>query len=247
MSRGKARNIMVSVPFDKAVPKMMNYLGYRKQIQLAKFLGLQNSSITNEKKKWEKDNKPTVPPEWILTFLRQTKRPLSFFFDGEEEDGEEKKRTDEAAPTKTSVVRLQVIADLVVPYGIEEPPGPGLEGGFKVLLEVPGEWVDRFFSPKQRPGLRILVVQADNMEPTIRRGGVILIDMGDRNIFQDGIFAFLIHDSIKIFRISLRKDGRVDMIQDNQAYPSEAVTAGELNYSESIRVVGRVVFKGNRV
>ncbi len=235
---------MVSIPFDQAVPKMMNYLGFNRQIQLAKFLGLQNSSITNEKKKWEKEKKPTVPPEWILTFLKQTNRPLSFFYDDKE--SEEKEAVIPVA-AKIPVVRLEVLADLVVPYGIEQLPGPGLEGGYNVLLEFPGEWVDRFFSLKQRPGLRVLVVQGDNMEPTIRRGGMVLIDVGDSNIMQDGIFAFLIHDAVKIFRISLRKDGQIDMIQDNRSYPTEAVTPGELTRSEHIRVVGRVVFKGNRV
>lgn len=78
-------------------------------------------------------------------------------------------------------------------------------------------------------------IKSDTMEPTIRQGSTVLIDLKNGGIEEDGIYAIHIDGEIKIRRISKRLDGRLDVITDNKKYTNEIIDIDTLN------IIGRVV------
>jgi phage repressor protein C with HTH and peptisase S24 domain len=85
--------------------------------------------------------------------------------------------------------------------------------------------------------LRIMQVQGDSMEPTLRDGDMVLVDMGRRSPNPPGIF--VLDDGIglvakRLDHIANSDPPAVRVISDNRHYPEYERTA------EEIHIVGRI-------
>lgn len=65
--------------------------------------------------------------------------------------------------------------------------------------------------------LKIIEIEGDSMEPTIKDGSFVLIDTS-KNSPVDGIYAILINDEILIKRLQFNIDGTIKIISDNKNY-----------------------------
>jgi phage repressor protein C with HTH and peptisase S24 domain len=81
-------------------------------------------------------------------------------------------------------------------------------------------------------------MNTDNMEPSIRKNELLLIDKSQNRIESSGIYALSVNGRVVVRRYNIREDGFVDSIQDNRAYPSERKAAAEM---ENLPVLGKVV------
>lgn len=82
-------------------------------------------------------------------------------------------------------------------------------------------------------GIGRTVFNSDSMEPTIRCGDVIEVDHTHRVYSGDGIYCFTwsdgFGDAIILRRVIRQMDGTYDVVNDNDLYPSQKLTGGELS------------------
>lgn len=85
-------------------------------------------------------------------------------------------------------------------------------------------------------GLAGFVAEGDSMEPKIRDGARVLVDLKDARL-REGIFAFRTGDELRIKRLRRLVDG-IEIISDNEIYPPEMVV-GEA--ADELTIIGRVL------
>lgn len=93
--------------------------------------------------------------------------------------------------------------------------------------------------------LTALSVAGDSMDPTLADGDEILVARADAQFggrLRDGIHVIRRDGTLLVKRLLFEREGRVSVISDNKAYPSEADVP-----LEEVEVLGRVVWKGGRI
>lgn len=90
--------------------------------------------------------------------------------------------------------------------------------------------------------LAVLEVRGDSMEPTLSTGDRILVDMGDKQVSQPGIFVVYDGDGTVVKRVE-KIPGKpvLVLISDNPLHGKYEIDA------EEVRVVGRVVWRAGRI
>lgn len=92
--------------------------------------------------------------------------------------------------------------------------------------------------------LAVVPVKGDSMEPTLRSGDRVLVDLGDRNISQGGLFALF--DGLgrvvkRVEHIPGTRPPKLALISDNPLHSKYEVNA------EEIGIIGRVVWAARRL
>lgn len=93
-------------------------------------------------------------------------------------------------------------------------------------------------------GLAVVHVKGDSMEPTLRSGDRILIDMGDKNVSQSGLFVLWDGNGRvvkRVERIPGAKPPRLALISDNPLHSRYEVPAADVD------IIGRVVWAARRL
>lgn len=83
-------------------------------------------------------------------------------------------------------------------------------------------------------------VIGDSMEPLLREGDDLLVDMSGKP-FRDGIYVVRLDDSLLVKRVTSQGGGRFSLLSQNLSYPPLSVQV------EEIDLVGRVVWKSGRL
>lgn len=91
--------------------------------------------------------------------------------------------------------------------------------------------------------LAVIVVEADNMTPTIRAGGFVIIDTTPDHVAADGIYALAIGGCLSFRRCQHdAATGLLNLSSDNPSYPAiESVPP------QSVGVAGRAVWVAQRL
>lgn len=135
---------------------------------------------------------------------------------------------------------------LIPEYNVREAMGDG----FTVDREtIKDHWTfsRRYLSEELRLNLRNLVVIeviGDSMEPTLKTGDRVLVDMGDRRVGIPGIFVLWDGDGTIAKRLELipnSKPPRLLRISDNPLHGKYEVLAEETN------IIGRIVWFARRL
>lgn len=92
--------------------------------------------------------------------------------------------------------------------------------------------------------LAVVPVKGDSMEPTLRSGDRVLIDMGDKNVSQGGLF--VLWDGAgrvvkRVERVPGTKPPTLALISDNPLHSKYQVSANDVD------IVGRVVWAARRL
>lgn len=95
----------------------------------------------------------------------------------------------------------------------------------------------RRLNPSSPKNLKVITGHGDSMSPTILPGDKILIDEGVTDLC-DGIYVLQSYDSLFIKRVSRNLKGKAVISSDN---PNVKLSE-ELDGSEELRIVGRVVY-----
>jgi phage repressor protein C with HTH and peptisase S24 domain len=88
--------------------------------------------------------------------------------------------------------------------------------------------------------LSAIAVKGDSMEPLLRDGDEILVDVAPA-AFRDGVHVVRLGDSLMVKRVAQAGAGRFALISQNLAYPPIDVSA------EECAIIGRVVWKSGRL
>lgn len=90
--------------------------------------------------------------------------------------------------------------------------------------------------------LAIIEVVGDSMEPTLRSGDKVMVDLNDKNVAQPGIFALFDGDATVVKRLEkIPGDHKVRISSDNPHHGRYDVPA------DFISVAGRIVWFGRRL
>jgi len=97
----------------------------------------------------------------------------------------------------------------------------------------------------QRRGLqaercKLFNVKGESMLPTLQDGGLVLVNLADREVVTGKVYALVFDDGLRVKRLFRRPDGLIEMRSDNpmqHIYPPEPIMDG------SAAVIGRVVWQ----
>lgn len=125
--------------------------------------------------------------------------------------------------------------------------GPGAEAeetppSYRIAFRM--DWLRRV-ARGNLGDLVVLTVDGDSMEPTLRQGDSVLVDMGQRRPSQkDGIYVIRTDGGLQVKRVAVNPtSGRISVISDNrELYPAFPDLP-----SDAIHVIGRVIWLGRQV
>jgi phage repressor protein C with HTH and peptisase S24 domain len=120
---------------------------------------------------------------------------------------------------------------------IHASAGGGSEHSFEVEeeLSVTPEFIDILGGEKELKNIEAIHVTGDSMEPTFSYGDIIFINRTKTDPHRGGIFTIRTEGGLFIKRIQKRIDGKLDIISDNDVYPTLTLA------SHQVEVLGRVV------
>lgn len=106
------------------------------------------------------------------------------------------------------------------------------------------EWLTRELGID--PGALVLVsARGDSMEPTISQGDLLLLDMSQRRVGDEAIYALVMEEGgVLAKRIQRLLDGMLSIRCDNPAYKEQLIPN---DAAESLYILGRVVWVGRRL
>ncbi len=105
------------------------------------------------------------------------------------------------------------------------------------------EWV-RNDLRTDAPNLALITADGDSMEPTIKNGDLLLIDLGQTRVKKDSIYILRLDDLLVAKRLQWMYDGSLLIRSDNPAYTDQVVPEDSL---ESLQILGRVIWFGRQM
>ena len=82
------------------------------------------------------------------------------------------------------------------------------------------------------------------MEPTIRSGDLLLIDLSQTNVRKDSIYVLRIDELLVSKRLQWMYDGSLVIRSDNPAYGDQVIAAGNEYETTALEIIGRVIWFG---
>lgn len=92
--------------------------------------------------------------------------------------------------------------------------------------------------------LVMVTASGDCMEPTINSGDILLLDIAQRGIAFDAIYALREGQAVVARRVQRMYDGRVKVKCDNAAYEDQVIPKDKAG---ALEVLGRVVWSGKKL
>ena len=86
--------------------------------------------------------------------------------------------------------------------------------------------------------------EGDSMEPTIKDGDMMLLDRGWGRVIDGKIYVFVRDGMVSVKRLHTLALGGLMLMSDNDRYPTQTVTASEIN---DLRIEARVVWYGRAI
>ncbi|MBF0278216.1 MAG: LexA family transcriptional repressor [SAR324 cluster bacterium] len=105
------------------------------------------------------------------------------------------------------------------------------------------EWVQNNLRA-EAPDLALITADGDSMEPTIKNGDLLLVDLSETRVKKDSIYILRLEDLLIAKRLQSMYDGSLLIRSDNVAYKEQIVQKEAL---ENLQVLGRVIWFGRRM
>ncbi len=152
---------------------------------------------------------------------------------------------DRKTPTGSSVAEDEFI--YVPRLQVTAEGGEGFENHDEPVVDhlaFRSDWVRDQLRIKQEY-LVSIQTSGDSMEPTISEGDELLVDTSKQEITVDGIYCLKLSiGQLVVKRVQRKPDGELIIVSDNPKYQPFPMEPGG---SESMRVIGRVVWIGRKV
>jgi len=102
------------------------------------------------------------------------------------------------------------------------------------------DWLLQRGNPKD---MRLAKVVGDSMEPTLKEGDLVLVDLSQKEIIQGQIYAVRLFNGLLVKRLQRLDQNRVRLISDNRVHPPEerSLDSGEFE------IIGRVLWVGRNL
>jgi len=220
--------------------------GYENAADAASALGVPYSTYAGHE-----NGSRGLKPENLKLYARRYKVSVGWLLTGE---GELPKQIKPSAtkPTDTTPLAINPPDNVVSLEDYKQIPEYGIEasaGGGALIDEehIVRQWPFDASYLSNYVGLThsnvaIVEVRGDSMEPTLRSGDRVLVDLNDKHIAQPGIFIVYDGNGTVIKRVEkVPGQDRVILISDNPLHGRYEIAAND------IQVAGRVVWKAGRL
>ncbi len=204
--------------FDIFLSRVYAATGIKSQNELAVFLKVNRSAITQAKKKG------LVPENWIFKLSRSFDLNPDWL-----EKGKGQQHTAGNGFLRIPKVRARLSAG---------------GGSFQVDAERDGHnyysfhrnWLRKKGDPDR---MMLMDIFGNSMEPELRDGDTVLVDGTQTDIVAGSVYALGIDDVIMIKRVEKHPPGRLVLISDNSRYAPIYLQGDEIR---SVRVIGKVIW-----
>lgn len=221
--------------FEARVSRIMQAAGVTKDSELAKVLGINQSSVAAARKRQQ------VPSGWIEHVCEKFRVNANWLFFGEE--GMRSGEAVEPGASIVSPVTKNVLSEEFEFIPLVEARLSAGAGCFETSDYSDRSYAFRydFLVRKGDPKKMVLMrVAGDSMEPEIYDNDMVLIDQSKKDIIPGKMFAVGFEEAIYLKRINILP-GKIIMESMNPRYaPMEFDMRGDC--SEHFRVIGRVLW-----
>ncbi|ADU65551.1 CI repressor [Desulfurispirillum indicum S5] len=223
------------VPFNGAWSRIQQLTGLSTQAELADALGINPASVSGAKKRG------FFPLEWMLKIALDYQVSMDALI-GISEHGQMVGVSAFQAKTAAILSGKPSREENELLYEYEHSP-------------IDDRTLETVVSPHSKDQLlqaigfstetmAIVRAHCDSMEPTIRKGDLMVVDRSCTAIETNGIYVFQAKQNLIIKRVELLLNGFLRFFSDNPAYPSERVHPEQLSAED---IFGLVVWKGGRI
>ena len=108
-------------------------------------------------------------------------------------------------------------------------------------VEIPQEFIDILGSESELKYIEAIHVSGDSMEPTFSYNDLVFINRSKTDVARGGVFTLRTEGGLFIKRVQKRLDGKIDIISDNDIYPTQTLPLHE------VEIIGRVVSRFGNV
>lgn len=237
----KTSNVLAT-DFLSVFGRLKEATGARTDTELAKLIGLRQSTISAAKSKKE------IPPGWIIDIASKfgVSSDWLLFGSGPKKRGEAQIPPAEAQGFEASqpFVREQDAEE----HGLTMVPKVRARlnagtGSLETSADVEGLYAFRtkFLRRKGTPRKMVLMeITGDSMEPELKECDTVLIDESQTDIIAGGLFAVGVEKEVFVKYVD-REPGMLILRSRNERYkPIEVPMSGDL--AETVRIIGRVVW-----
>lgn len=133
--------------------------------------------------------------------------------------------------------RVKYFADMSVSAG----GGADGENESSEELDIPEAFLGYLGGEQELKNIEALKVSGDSMEPTFSYDDIVFINRAKNDVLRGGIFVLRTEGGLFIKRVVPRIDGKIDIISDNDIYPTQTIER------EEAQILGRVVAKFGEV
>lgn len=102
------------------------------------------------------------------------------------------------------------------------------------MVRVTYEFIRTYCPSAAIRSLHIITARGDSMSPTLNDGDAVIVDVSQRDVTQDGLYAVSLSGATLIKRIQITPKGLL-LISDNPRYHPIALDEGD-----SVNIIGRV-------
>ena len=142
----------------------------------------------------------------------------------------------------TNVSALPDDVALIPFLNIQGGAGAGVQNGPPELLEqMPFSATILRELGVNTSNCHIIRARGESMEPTIRDGAVVLVDVSRRRDREDSVYALMFGEDVRIKRLAFGAFGGLTLMSDNPAYPDEVLGRADL---DQVKIVGKVIWVG---
>lgn len=213
---------MSATKFDSFLQRVFSATGIESQTELANFLRINRSAITQARKK------ESIPANWILQLFRRYDLNPDWLETG---NGEAYLRSgaDGAPPFKNiPKVKARLSAG---------------GGSFEVGTEIQGYYAfqTEWLRTKGNPECMVLMdIFGNSMEPELKDGDSVLIDESQKAILAGAFYAVGVDDTIMVKRVE-KHPNKLVLLSENRDYAPIFLGSNE---SQSVRIIGKVIWAG---
>ena len=111
------------------------------------------------------------------------------------------------------------------------------------VLHFKNEWLHNEFHVNPND-LRLLFADGESMEPSIRSGDILLVNVSDQRVRIDRIYVLRLDGVLLVKRLQRLPGNVIKVSSDNSAYDPYEITADTL---DDFAVIGPVVWVGKRI
>ena len=130
-------------------------------------------------------------------------------------------------------------------YNIEAPAGHGSaleDEEIKDGIAFRTDWLQA--KGFQHAYLATIITKGDSMEGTINNGDILLVNLLDTNVGEDGIYVIRRDGHLFAKRLQLMFSGELYIKSDNPVYNTQVISAEK---ASDLKIVGRVVWIGHEI